>query len=156
MRYVYGIGLTSALLGLPACGERRPAAEPASSDGRQSIEVPVEVRDAIRLEMRTMLGSLHTLLAAGARGDTLAMREAAARSGLAPSADVALEKLLPEKFLKLGMSTHRQFDELAVALPTGLPADSLVARLGRITANCVACHETYGLATPPTVPSPRP
>ena len=141
----YGIG--ASILLLASCGERPPAEETGGADGRQAIEVPVEARDAIRLEMRTMLGSLHTLLAAAPRGDTAAMREAASRSGVAPSADMALERLLPEEFLKLGMNTHRQFDELAAAIPAGLPADSLQARLGRITANCVACHDAYRLTT---------
>lgn len=92
-----------------------------------------------------MLGSLNQLLAAGARGDTAAMRAAAARSGLANAADPALEQLLPKEFLHLGMSTHRQFDELAAAVQQGISADSVLARLGTLTSNCVACHATYRL-----------
>jgi cytochrome c556 len=131
MREVSRIGVALALL-CTGCGERRQDAELPSAD-------------AIRAEMRTMLGSLNGLLEAAARGDTVAMREAATRSGLANAADPALEKLLPEEFLTLGMGTHRQFDELAAALKRGLPADSVFSRLGGITASCVACHSAYRL-----------
>lgn len=141
------IGLALALL-CAACAERQQGGEAASADRRQRIVVPVEARDAIRAEMRTMLGSLNAMLEAGARGDTAAMQEAATLSGLANAADPALEKLLPEEFLTMGMGTHRQFDELAAALGRGLPADSVFGLLGGITANCVACHSAYRLAVP--------
>jgi hypothetical protein len=92
-----------------------------------------------------MLASLHHILRAGLVGDTAAMREAATRSGLATAADPALEKLLPEGFLELGVDTHQEFDDLASALATGLPRDSITGRLVRITGNCVSCHASYGL-----------
>jgi hypothetical protein len=95
--------------------------------------------------MRTMLSSLHDILNGSLVGDTQAMQAGAKRSGLGTAADPALEKLLPEGFLRLGVSTHQQFDDLAAALATGIPRDSLVARLTRITANCVACHASYRL-----------
>ncbi|HET7601202.1 MAG TPA: hypothetical protein VFK09_12970 [Gemmatimonadales bacterium] len=95
--------------------------------------------------MRTMLASLQGVLKASVAGDTAAMRQAAARSGLAMAADPALEKLLPEGFLRLGMDTHRQFDALAAAIGAGAPRDSVTARLARVAGNCVSCHETYRL-----------
>lgn len=131
------------LLGV-GCVER-PGAPVRSADGRQVTLVPLEARDAVRAEMRTMLGSLHDILKASMVGDTSMMREAATRSGLATAADPALEKLLPEGFLQLGVNTHQQFDDLAEALAKGLPRDSLGGRLTRITGNCVSCHATYQL-----------
>jgi hypothetical protein len=73
------------------------------------------------------------------------MQAAAKRSGLGAAADPALEKLLPEGFLRLGVSTHQQFDDLAAALATGIPRDSVVGRLTRITGTCVSCHASYRL-----------
>lgn len=143
--WVVCLGLTCSLAG--ACNERRPRTEASGVDGRQRLDLPGEAQEAIRLEMRTMLGSLNDLLAAGARGDTAGMRAAAARSGLATAVDPALERLLPEDFLQLGMGTHRQFDELGAALQRGIPADSLLARLGRLTSGCVACHARYRLVS---------
>jgi cytochrome c556 len=132
------------LLGL-GCVERPRAPAQSGADGRQVTPVPLEARDAVRAEMRTMLGSLHDILKASMVNDTSAMREAATRSGLASAADPALEKLLPEGFLQLGVNTHQQFDDLAGALQTGIPRDSVVGRLTRITGNCVSCHATYRL-----------
>jgi hypothetical protein len=132
------------LLGL-GCVERPRAPAQPGADGRQVTHVPLEAREAVRAEMRTMLGSLHDILKASMAGDTSAMREAAARSGLATAADPALEKLLPEGFLQLGVNTHQQFDELAGALATGIPRDSVVGRVVRITGACVSCHATYQL-----------
>jgi hypothetical protein len=131
-----------------ACADGQTRTDGTSVDRREPVTVSLEVRDAIRREMRTMLSSLNTLLTAGARGDTSAMREAAARSGLAAAADPALAKILPAEFLKLGMSTHRQFDELGGALQAGMTSDSVLARLGRLTASCVACHAAFRLTTP--------
>jgi hypothetical protein len=133
------------LAGLGGCVERPASAPGAGSDRRQVTTVPLEVREAVRSEMRTMLGSLHGILMASMTGDTAAMRQAAVRSGLATAADPALEKLLPEEFLRLGMGTHRQFDELAAGIASGLPRDSVVARVARLTGNCVACHESHRL-----------
>jgi hypothetical protein len=92
-----------------------------------------------------MLGSIHSMLAAVPARDTAVMRQAAIASGMAAAADTALEHLLPEAFLQLGMATHMQFDSLGAAISAGLNADSAIARLGPITANCVSCHQTYRL-----------
>ena len=127
------------------CGDRPRAPAQSGADRREVTRVPLEARDAVRAEMRTMLGSLHDILNGSAVGDTLAMQAAAKRSGLGTAADPALEQLLPEGFLRLGLSTHQQFDDLAAALATGIPRDSVVARLTRITANCVSCHASYRL-----------
>ena len=130
---------------LLACGRPQPATPRASADRRQATAVPLEVSEAVRNEMRTMLGSLHSILTASIAGDTAAMRQAATRSGLAAAADPALEKVLPEGFVQLGIATHRQFDDLAAAIAIGAPRDSIGARLARLTGNCVSCHETYRL-----------
>ena len=127
------------------CVEQSRVPAQSGADARRVIQVPLEARDAVRAEMRTMLGSLHDILKATPVGDTSAMREAATRSGLATAADPALETLLPEDFLRLGVNTHQQFDELAGALATGVHRDSVVARLARITGNCVSCHASYRL-----------
>lgn len=125
------------------CAE--PPTPQASADGRTALRVPVEAADAVRAEMRTMLGSIHAMLTAVPTRDTAAMRQAAMAAGMAAAADTALEHLLPEPFLELGMATHLQFDSLGAAIGAGLTADSAIARLGPITANCVSCHQTYRL-----------
>ena len=137
--------LTSAacvLAVVAAC--RAPAPTPeASTDTRTPLALPTEAADAVRAEMRAMLGSIHELLTALPTRDSAAMRRAAAASGMAAAADTALEHLLPEDFLTLGTATHQQFDSLGRAVAGGLAPDSVVARLATITTNCVSCHKLY-------------
>lgn len=127
---------------LLACRSQSAA---TSTDTRTPIALPADAAEAVRSEMRTMLGSLHTLLASVPTGDTATMRRAARASGMSAAADTALEHLLPETFFTIGTGTHMQFDSLATALAAGLPRDSVIGRLGRLTSNCVSCHATYRL-----------
>lgn len=113
--------------------------QPAGRDARTAITIPADARNAVMTEMRTMLGSVNAVLIAQATGDTAAIRRAALASGTAAAADPALERLLPEAWLSLAMSTHQQFDQLART------TDSVTLRLGRLTSNCVACHGVYRL-----------
>lgn len=136
-----GVQLTRAsigtLLGLAlAC--RSPSSD-SLGDPRIALALPPDAALAIRTEMRTMLGSLHTILAA-APTDTAAIQSAARAAGMAGAADTALEHLLPARFLTLGTAVHQAFDSLGVA-----PHDSVIARLGRLTQTCVTCHATYRL-----------
>jgi hypothetical protein len=135
--------LAGAILG---CTSKAPE---ASVDQRAAVVLPAEAAAAVRAEMRTMLGSLNAVLIAVAGSDTATIREAAQASGLAAAADPALEPLLPAPFLVLATATHRQFDSLALAASAGISADSVIRRLGTLTANCVACHAAFRLATPP-------
>jgi hypothetical protein len=123
----------------------RPQPAETSADARTPLALPVEASDAVRAEMRTMLGSIHGVLTALPGRDTAAMRAAAAASGMAAAADTALEHLLPEEFLTLGTATHQQFDSLGVAIGGGMRTDSVVARLGALMANCVSCHTKFRL-----------
>ena len=133
--------LALALLSGTAC--RTP--ETPSTDTRTAVVLPPAARDGVLAEMRTMLGSVNGLLSAVTVSDTAAMRVAAAASGTSMAADPALERLLPEEFLRLGMSTHLQFDSLAAAISGPAAGDTAIARLARLTGNCVACHATYRL-----------
>ena len=121
----------------------------AGVDQRTAIVVPAEAAAAVRAEMRTMLGSLNAVLVAISASDTATMRDAAQASGLAAAADPALEPLLPAPFLVLATATHRQFDSLALAVTAGITADSVIRRLGTLTANCVACHAAFRLVVTP-------
>jgi len=114
-------------------------------DTRTGVMVPAAARTAVLSEMRTMLGSINGVLAAHTRGDTAGIRAAALASGKAAAADPALEQLLPVAWLQLAMSTHHQFDDLAAAVSQPRGADSVTARLARLTGNCVACHAAYRL-----------
>lgn len=139
--------------GLMACGpdpsqtsERR--VESDVSDGRAVIAVPSRAREMVRAEMRQMLSALNGVLTAAGAADSAALVEAARSGGMAVAVDTdpALADRLPDEFKRLGVDTHRAFDGVAEAAETGASVDTIAARMGRLTANCVACHETYRLA----------
>lgn len=137
---------TAALVIVLGCQGKAP--EPATTDARQPVPLPMEAQDAVRAEMNTMLKSLNEILGALPRRDTAAIRAAAVASGLAAAADPALEPLLPEQFLSMGTATHRGFDAIASSVAAGAPAESTLVQLGGVTQGCVACHATYRLASP--------
>ena len=122
------------------CGEE------ASPDKRTAVQLTVEQKNAVLIEMRTMLASVNGVLSAAARSDSAGIRSAALASGSAAAADPTLEKLLPEQWMQLAMQTHGGFDSLAAgAGPGARGRDAAVARLGAITTNCVTCHSIYRL-----------
>ncbi len=50
---------------------------------------------------------------------------------------------LPLPLKQLGMSVHRDFDELADAIAAGATSQQILQRLSAITTRCLACHEMY-------------
>lgn len=90
-----------------------------------------------------MLASVQGILDGAARSDSAAIRTAATAAGLVMAADPALERILPQAFLQLGMATHMAFDTLGATAGSG-PGPA-VGGLASITARCVACHSTYRL-----------
>ena len=117
------------------------------TDGRTPVVVSPAAREAVRMEMRQMLAALNGTLTVLMSGDSQKVMEAARGGGTAIAVDVdpAIRDRLPEEFVRLGMSTHQGFDSVAAAAETGAPVDTMVARLGRLTRNCLACHQSYRL-----------
>ena len=120
-----------------------------STDGRQAILLSPAERDLVLGEMRAMLGSVHGIVQ-GVHANDLAKVAAAARaSGMAAAADVnpALMAKLPLEFKELGMSVHRGFDDLAMAVDRGAAdRDEALRRLGAQLGACVGCHAAYRIA----------
>lgn len=117
----------------------------ASADPRSVIALPSVTRDSVLAEMRAMLASVHAILSASARGDTAALRAAAAASGTAqPIATLGAN--LPAAFRSRAAETRGLFDSLAAAVAAGAPRDTVMAHLARLTAGCTACHVAYRLA----------
>ena len=123
------------------CGGR---SETASPDTRSAVPLTAEQRNAVLVEMRTMLASVNAVLGATARADSAGVRAAAKASGSGAAADPALEKLLPAPWLQMATQTHTGFDGLAAVAGAG--RDTIVARLASITGSCVSCHAMYRLA----------
>jgi cytochrome c556 len=135
-------GLT--VLGVGVAFYRSHRAAHAAADERAVIALPGVTRDSVLAEMRAMLVSVNGVLSASARGDTAALRAAAAASGTAAAA-ATLGPSLPEQFRTRAARTHALFDSLAAAVAADAPRDTVTARLARLTAGCTSCHVAYRL-----------
>lgn len=123
---------------------------PQHEDTRKPVVVPGPARATVLAEMRQMLEAVNGVLAASVPFDRAAVREAALSGGtrIAVDRDPAMAERLPDAFVELGASTHRDFDALAETVAAGASRDTVLSRLANLTAKCVACHATYRLETP--------
>jgi uncharacterized membrane protein len=136
-----GPGDTESGEGASAAG--RPG--PDAVDRRTAIRLPPGAREAVLAEMRQMLEALDGVLRNASEMDRDAMAEAARSGGtrIALDTDPAMERRLPDEFVRLGASTHEGFDALAGAIEAGADRDTLFARLAGLTSKCVSCHASY-------------
>lgn len=134
--------------GAGAEDEGGPEADRAARDAgdrRQAIRLPPPARRAVLAEMRQMLEAMDGVLRHAVAMDREAMAEAARSGGtrIALDTDPAMERRLPEDFVRLGGSTHEGFDALAEAVEAGAGRDTIFARLSGLTSKCVTCHASY-------------
>lgn len=117
----------------------------AGSDNRTAVVLNPGERDLILLEMRGMLSSTHGVLDGLSRGDLKQVAQAARAAGMVAAADVnpALMGKLPLPLKQLGMSVHREMDELAAAAESGKPVAELQLMLVGTLSKCVACHAEW-------------
>ena len=129
----------------------------AAPDGRIAIVVEPAERDFLLQEMRRFLEGLQGM-AAGLEKDDLGAVAAAARAlGSQATGDVppTLMTKLPIGFKTLGLSVHRDFDQIALdAEGLGVPKHTL-GQVSAVLQKCVACHKTYQLRAEVAVPSAR-
>jgi hypothetical protein len=69
----------------------------------------------------------------------------AAGMSLAVDENPALMAKLPIELKTLGMSVHRDMDEIARAAAGGTPAPEILKMLSNTLAKCVACHSAWQL-----------
>jgi len=129
----------------------------AAPDGRVAIVVEPPERDLLLQEMRLFLEGLQAMAAGLAKDDLGAVASAARALGSKMTGDVpaGLMTKLPIEFKTLGLSVHRDFDQIALdAEGLGLPKHTL-GQVSAVMQKCVACHKTYQLRTEVTVASAR-
>jgi hypothetical protein len=129
----------------------------AAPDGRVAIVVEPPERDLLLQEMRLFLEGLQTITAGLEKDDLGAVAAGARGLGSKMTGDVppALMTKLPLEFKTLGLSVHRDFDQIALdAEGLGMPKHTL-GQVSAVMQKCVACHRTYQLRTEVTVASAR-
>jgi cytochrome c556 len=116
-------------------------------DPRVALSLTSVEREAVQRTMRRNVEILDGIVQAWARGDRPGMAAAAREMAVnRPSASApSLKQTLPWGWTALGSTVHSELDAFAVDV-AGLPDAEIPARLARVTAACVACHQAYRLA----------
>lgn len=119
----------------------------AGADGRTAIVLQSGERDLVLSEMRGMLSATQGILEGANRGDMNHAVKAARSAGMAAAADVnpGLIAKLPLEFKLLGMSVHRDMDEIAKAAESGTPAPEILKMTANVLTKCAACHSAWQL-----------
>ncbi|HEU0188830.1 MAG TPA: hypothetical protein VFQ97_02425 [Gallionella sp.] len=119
----------------------------AGTDGRTAVVLQAGERDLILSEMRGLLASTQGILEGANQGDLQRIAKAATSAGMAAAADVnpALMAKLPMEFKQLGLSVHRDMDEIAKAAEGGKPAPELLKMASNVLTKCVGCHAAWQL-----------
>lgn len=117
----------------------------AGTDHRTAIVLKVSERDFVLGEMRAFLSATHEILEGLDRGDRNQVIRSSRSVGMASATDVspALMGKLPLPFKTLGMSVHKDMDELAKAAESGKPAPELQKMLNSTLSKCIACHASW-------------
>ncbi len=115
------------------------------TDGRTAVVLQPAERDLVLTEMRGMLFSVQGILEGANQGDVKRIIGASRAAGMAAAADVnpALMAKLPLEFKMLGMSVHREMDEIAKAAEGGTPASEILKMASATLTKCVACHSAW-------------
>ena len=116
-----------------------------AGDGRTAILMPDAERDLVLAEMRQFLVTVGAVVGAIEQDDPAALAEAARSSGMSVSGGMpgSLVGRLPMAFKRLGLDTHRRFDQMALDAEQMGDMPLSLQQLTQVLNNCVNCHAAY-------------
>ncbi|MDQ6988831.1 MAG: hypothetical protein Q9M19_03035 [Mariprofundaceae bacterium] len=116
-----------------------------AEDERTVIMLNGHERAATLLEMRSLLEATQAVIEGLANDDMAQVAQAASDVGMQArgTMDMRLMAKLPIGFKKLGMGTHKAFDDIAAMAIAGVPAMDIQRKLADTMNNCIACHASY-------------
>jgi len=116
-----------------------------ASDGRSAIVLAEGERDLVLNEMRAFLKAVQGIISAVDKNDMAEVAKQAKSVGFAAQEGVpaSLMKKLPMEFKKLGLGTHKAFDQLAMDATDLGDKGQALKQLGELMHRCVACHAVY-------------
>jgi hypothetical protein len=127
----------------------QPDNQTAIADQRTPIALDENESAFIRREMRGLLESIRDIVEASATGDRVRVAVAARRAGMngpeATHIPKSLAAKLPGDFKKLGLATHRGFDQIALDAERNGSAGVTSKQLVELMGNCLGCHATWRL-----------
>ena len=117
----------------------------AGTDNRTAIVLQSGEREMVLSEMRSLLSAVQGILDAANNGDAKRIAQLSRSVGTAMAADdtPSLMTKLPLAFKTLGMSLHRDMDEIADAADGGKPVPELLKMAANTLTKCVACHAAW-------------
>jgi len=141
------IGVLTAMLAAGAYKVIVVGSTAKANDGRTAVLLDTNERQMILGEMRGLLETTQTIVAALAEDDLATVERAARSLGMdaTTTVDVSLRAKLPLAFKKLGFGAHQAFDEIADMAKSGTPSKNIQQKLATTMGNCVACHATFQL-----------
>jgi hypothetical protein len=136
-------GVVLGLLGLvPAAG--------AAQDARQLVQLPDMMQQHMLHNMRDHLMTINEIVALLAAGKyEEASREAEARLGMSSlglHGAAHMARFMPKGMQDIGTNMHKaasRFAQKAQAAAVDHDLEGAIHSLSRVTAQCVACHESY-------------
>ena len=119
----------------------------AGNDGRTAVVLQAGERDLILSEMRGLLVATQGILDGANNGDMQHISQAARAAGMAITVDASpvLMAKLPLGLKRLGMSVHRDMNDIADAAEKGRPPAEILKMTSGVLTKCVACHATWQL-----------
>lgn len=118
-----------------------------SMDTRQVIHVNEMQRSHILTEMRSLLSGTQRILQAlpGEDMTTVAHQARQLGMGMAHKGEGHLRSILPPEFMRLGMSVHKGFDQIAADAESMKNPKHTLRQMGELMEKCNACHAGYQL-----------
>ncbi len=119
-----------------------------STDNRKAVMLSPSERDIVLGEMRLLLKAVNGTFRGLGQNDQAFIVKSIEPVGVKMAADInpMLMGKLPLEFKQLGMSVHKDFDDLSADIKKGATNDVVIKRMGDITSKCIACHEAYRLS----------
>ena len=118
-------------------------------DSRQILMLSEPQRGHVLNEMRALLAGTQNILGALATNDMAAVSRYAKPlgMGMADNAEKHLKGVLPQEFMQLGMSVHKDFDLIAADAESIKNPKQTLKQLSEAMSTCNACHATYQIRT---------
>ncbi len=153
LRKYCSVAVALALFCLTALALPQATAEAAGSelkarrDTRVVVTLDTQAHAAMLAEMRMLLENVCMIIEPTARNDLKAVAAAARASGLKAASEAAesMEKKLPQSFVTLGMSMHKEFDAIAAQVEKGDDGKRILASVAETMKKCSACHAAHQL-----------
>ena len=124
-------------------------------DTRRSLPMNEMQRDRILTEMRALLAGTQGILSALTREDMASVADHARPlgTGMPHKGEDHMKAILPQGFMQMGMSLHRDFDQIAADAESLKDPKHTLKQLSNSMGKCVACHASYQIRV--TTPSTR-